>query len=292
VWLSMACEEHPGVQFQILQCRSCALRYLTPRPRISKIANYYASDYYSYVFHPMQSRRHMLKLYLWRMLRMLPPPSRPKLVHQQIRQALLALRGPVAHWTLPAPGMNACFIDLGSGAGDRLEIARDLGWQTCGVDLGVESLLTLRARGHLGIAADIQALPLGSKTCMYLNLSHTLEHVHDPVAVIEECRRVLQPGGIANIVVPNGGGWGASTYGVNYRGIDVPRHLYHFTPDTLKRTIAAGGLQVSSLNTTHNEWVLQQSRELAECGALPGKWQRYCLNQRLQGEIISAWCTS
>lgn len=290
VWLKTSCEEHPGVEFRIMQCCGCSLRYLTPRPGISKIASYYASDYYSYIFHPMRSRRHMLKMGIWRALRMLPPPSGPHQRQKLLRQAMLSLRGPVAHWTLPAPSKDGLFLDLGSGAGDRLEIARELGWTTCGIDLGVEGLVALRARGHLAVAANIQAIPLANETCRYINLSHSLEHVHNPVEVLSECARVLRPGGIVNIVVPNVEGWGVQTYGVNYRVLDVPRHIYHFSPSTLKKVAAAAGLRPVSLNTTPNAWVLQESRKLAGDGPLPTKSQERQLDRRLQGEIISLWC--
>lgn len=288
-WLSLPCEEHPGVEFHIVQCRECGLRYLTPRPVISRIGAYYASDYYSYVFHPMRSRRHMLKMGLWRLLGMLPPPARQGTLQRLIRQGLLAFRGPVAHWTMPPPA-DSMFLDLGSGAGDRLEIAREMGWTTCGVDLGVESLVALRARGHLAVAANMQALPLDAETSTYVNLSHSLEHVHDPVGVLRECGRVLEPGGIANIVVPNVGGWGVETYGINYRGLDVPRHLYHFTPDTLRGVAVAAGLRPIALYTEANAWVLQESQRLANGGPLPSRRQIRQLNRSLQGEIINLWC--
>lgn len=289
-WLAATCEEHPGVEFQIMQCRQCALRYLTPRPVIGRVAAYYAENYYSYVFHPMRSRRHMLKMATWRLLGMLPASGRAGGLRSLIRRAMLALRGPVAHWTLPAPRDGSRFLDLGSGAGDRLEIARELGWTTCGIDFGLQSLSALRNRGHMAVAANIQTIPLAAETCRYVNLSHSLEHVHDPLAVLSECHRVLQPGGIANILVPNAAGWGVETYGINYRGLDVPRHLYHFTPDTLEKVAVAAALRPVALNTEPNAWVLQESQKLADGGPLPSRRQTRRLNRRLQGEIISLWC--
>lgn len=292
-WLTARCPERPQETFPIVECSGCGLRYLSLRPSPASIATYYDSGYYSYSFHGVRPRSHRLKVRLWRAVRLLPPPREVSrwggMVHGLVRRAL----GPRAAWLLPAPTAGRRFLDLGSGAGERLELARDLGWETYGLDLGQQAVADAATRGHRTVAGDIQALPFAAQSLDYINLSHVLEHAYDPLQVLRECRRVVRESGVIQIVVPNAGGWGAGHYGEHWRALDVPRHLYHFTAATVRRLVEAAGLQVAVQRTLPDDWVLEESRATAgESTASPAdrkRWRR--LAGAGQGENLDTWCT-
>lgn len=50
--------------------------------------------------------------------------------------------------------------------------------------------------------ADIERIPYPDESVALIHAYHFLEHLHDPVAMLRECQRVLVPGGVLNIVVP------------------------------------------------------------------------------------------
>lgn len=50
--------------------------------------------------------------------------------------------------------------------------------------------------------ADHDPIPVDTESCSVIHAYHFLEHVEDPVLVLQECQRVLRPGGVINIVVP------------------------------------------------------------------------------------------
>src|SRR5262249_57546269 len=68
-----------------------------------------------------------------------------------------------------------------------------------------------------------------------------LEHVPDPVAAARRMLDWLAPGGLLIVEVPNAGGLGARLFGGAWAGLELPRHLSHFTPATLEAVIEKGG---------------------------------------------------
>ncbi|MEN6644836.1 MAG: methyltransferase domain-containing protein [Armatimonadia bacterium] len=293
LWLHAACPERPDELFDIVECKGCGLRYVNPRPEGEALAGYYAQDYYSYVFQGVRPRSHRLKVRLWRALGLLPPRERgPGWRWKAALFAVGALRGIRAVWAVPAQRAGARFLDIGGGAGERLELARDMGWQTFGLDMGEAAVGAAAERGHRMVAGDAQALPFADQSMDFVNMSHVLEHTLDPLRTLRECRRVLKQGGVAQITVPNTNAWTAQRYGAQWRALDVPRHLYHFTEDTVRRTAAEAGLLVVSLRTMADLWVWEESRKAAGEGP-PGavevrEWSDAA--RRGAGENLDVWC--
>ena len=73
---------------------------------------------------------------------------------------------------------------------------------------------------------------------------HVLEHVPDPVAMLRRMLAWLAPGGLAVVEVPNAGGAGARLFGRAWSGLDLPRHLWHFSPATLGVAVERAGGRV------------------------------------------------
>jgi len=77
-----------------------------------------------------------------------------------------------------------------------------------------------------------------------VTLWDVLEHVPDPSATIVEVHRVLKPGGVMIIQVPNPVSWQARLFGRYWAGYDAPRHLYSFPPEVLKNQLRDAGYEV------------------------------------------------
>ncbi|NPV45844.1 MAG: class I SAM-dependent methyltransferase [Armatimonadetes bacterium] len=280
----------------LVRCPVCGLLYTHPRPTPAAMPRYYESDYYSYQFHGVRPRSHRLKIALWRALGMLPPrprSSRPPALARWARALLTSQHGVAATWTLAAPCAEARFLDVGCGAGERLELARDLGWETWGVDLGEAAVRDAARRGHRTAVASAEALPFGDAIFDYLNLSHVLEHLYEPLEALRECSRLLRPEGVVQITVPNCAGWGARRYGPHWRAWDLPRHLYHFTVATLTALAERAGLRVAVTRTLTDEWVLQESRRAAGekvHGSLRPTYASRLRARRGDGENLDVWC--
>ncbi|MEO1654399.1 MAG: methyltransferase domain-containing protein, partial [Bacteroidota bacterium] len=77
-----------------------------------------------------------------------------------------------------------------------------------------------------------------------ISLWHVLEHVHRLSETLQKLKRMLDSGGKLLIAVPNHQSWEAGLYREYWAGYDVPRHLYHFSPDTMQRLLEKNGLGI------------------------------------------------
>lgn len=84
-------------------------------------------------------------------------------------------------------------------------------------------------------------------------LTHVLEHIHSINEILSDLYRCLKPNGILKIEVPNIESFDAKNFGEFWRHLDIPRHLYHFSPNTLKELLKKHGFIIKELNTFNNK---------------------------------------
>jgi cyclopropane fatty-acyl-phospholipid synthase-like methyltransferase len=88
---------------------------------------------------------------------------------------------------------------------------------------------------------------------------HALEHLHRINETLETTHRLLNPDGVMVIALPNLQSFDARHYGKHWIALDAPRHLWHFTPDTLGKLLEKHGFTVLDLgrwlpDTLYNLW--------------------------------------
>jgi SAM-dependent methyltransferase len=100
-------------------------------------------------------------------------------------------------------------------------------------------------------------------------MSHLIEHVYDPGALLEECYRILKPGGRVVIVTPNTQSVGHRMFGKYWRGLEPPRHIYLFSIASLKRLGSKAGFDILSARTTIRgaHWAYRDSRRIKAAAA-------------------------
>jgi Methyltransferase domain len=74
-----------------------------------------------------------------------------------------------------------------------------------------------------------------------ITLWHVLEHDGDPVRSLRQIAEWLRPGGLLIAEVPNAAGMIARLCGSSWLGWDLPRHLVHFAPSTLRQAAVRAG---------------------------------------------------
>jgi SAM-dependent methyltransferase len=255
--------EVPG-SFPLVGCDDCRCVYPDPRPAPESLPAAYPDDYYAYrepARHDLFSRRDT-PARLWYALRrgvlrtgygyehlggsgsLARTVGRLPLLRDRATYGLDALLHPFV------PG--GALLDVGCGAGDYLDLMRALGWErVVGVDASEAAVRALRhdlgIEGHLG---DVRDLGLPAETFDAASMSHALEHVDDPVAVLAEIRRLLRPEGRLAIVVPNVRSMLSRLLREHWLGLETPRHLVNLSPAGLRIAIERAGLRLDSLRTS------------------------------------------
>ena len=84
----------------------------------------------------------------------------------------------------------------------------------------------------------------------------TLDHLGDPLAILETCRRKLRPGGLLYLIVHNTDGLQAKIFGEKSPIVDV-EHIYLFNPATLEKAVAKAGFQAERVFPIVNSYPLE-----------------------------------
>lgn len=219
----------------VVRCRACGLCYTSPRPARGSMAAFYPDDYEPHQGRPKRRRA-------WR---------RPRVA--------IARHG------------EGRLLDFGCGHGSFLETMHSLGWEVLGVDFAETAVR--RIRGDLGLPAvlgDLFSAELAGRRFDLITMRHSLEHVHGPREMLEQARRLLVPGGRLMVWVPNVESLPARWFGPAWFGLDLPRHLVHFAPSTLRRMVTEAGFHVDrQWMVSHSSWVQRSARQARREGRLP-----------------------
>lgn len=141
-------------------------------------------------------------------------------------------------------------LEVGCGSGEWLTYMRGLGWRVEGVEPDPKAVEAARARGLNVRAGRLSEQRYPDGYADVICLIHVIEHLHDPLHTLQECRRVLKPDGRLVIATPNSASLGHGRFGSNWVSLDPPRHLMIFDPPTMRRLLDQAGFAVDLLKTT------------------------------------------
>jgi 2-polyprenyl-3-methyl-5-hydroxy-6-metoxy-1,4-benzoquinol methylase len=147
-------------------------------------------------------------------------------------------------------------LDLGCAVGVFLSMAKEEGWEVCGVDISEYAVARARERCQVevyaGELADV-GFPEGSFDV--ITMWDVLEHLVHPQAGLAETHRILKDDGILLLDTPNEGSLTRRVAHLIYRffggRIVYPAkslyhiyHRYYFSENTLRRILDASGFSV------------------------------------------------
>jgi 2-polyprenyl-3-methyl-5-hydroxy-6-metoxy-1,4-benzoquinol methylase len=218
-------------RFSLRRCTECRLVWLTPQPDDTEMRQYYGAGYGPY------------RLGASRLRRMAAP------VRELLALPYSARFGAPSQSEPPARG-DAKMLDVGCGPGLLMREMRRLGWEVWGIERD-ESAARAAARQagsderlFVGSIEDAE-YPAGTFTL--ITASHVLEHLRDPASALRAIRSWLHPDGELRMWIPNIDSIEARAFGRHWAGLDVPRHLFHFSRDTISRLLDALGFEVVSI---------------------------------------------
>ena len=136
-------------------------------------------------------------------------------------------------------------LDVGCGVGDSLVLFRALGFKVQGIDLNPRVVEVAQTRGLDVHCQPVEELAQRTESiCDVVVLSHLLEHVTDPLSVLESIGRILRPGGKLVVAVPNLNSRYRIRYGPHWINWYMPFHIFHFTEMSLRLVLERSGFVV------------------------------------------------
>lgn len=180
-------------------------------------------------------------------------------------------------------------LDVGSGKGRFVRVANDQHWNAYGYEPYQEASTSPKYR-NLFFSGDLDNLPLKDDSVDVVTMWHVLEHTADPLGTIQSVRRYLKEDGVLVIAVPNIESILAKLAKGLWYHLDVPRHLWHFSPKTLASLISSLGFEVISINYFSNQNVMSLWMSIGNMikSAYNYPWNIIRLNQNML-RTVSIW---
>jgi SAM-dependent methyltransferase len=207
--------------YPVLRCPDCGLEFVAPIPSSAELAAYYDRSY-----------------------------AVPLERYAAAENRNLARITELERWC-PTRGR---LLELGASYGHSLALARERGWDVVGVELSPTA--SAHARTHFGLTVfncDLADAPLADASFDAVIGWHVLEHVTDPKDQLRRLSRLLKPGGVLGLRVPNVESFGARVAGEWWPWMCPPAHLWFFSSATLPRLLQDCGFEISEVRTQRGD---------------------------------------
>jgi 2-polyprenyl-3-methyl-5-hydroxy-6-metoxy-1,4-benzoquinol methylase len=215
----------PG-EFTVVKCRTCGLMRTNPRPTVETIGFYYPDDYGPYLGTRVQQTNPKRMFDIKRSL----GPWIKSFFHSNT--TILPL--------LP-PGR---MLEIGCASGAFLHEMACKGWQVQGIEFSNKAAQAATRLGYHVHVGSIEAAPSPDEGFDLIVGWMTLEHLHDPIRSLNKLRDWAKPGAYLAISVPNAAALEFRLFKDAWYALQLPTHLYHYTPQSLEKILLAGGWKI------------------------------------------------
>lgn len=232
----------PGLA--LIRCRQCGLLRLDPLPSTEELAGCYPAEY-SNIYSEEETS-----------------PLKSTLIRIYNRRLMKSFER--------LAGNEADILDVGCSGGHLIGLLSDHkpGWRTTGVEMSGEAVEYGRAKGRNIIHGAIEDVDMEENSFDLILLSHLIEHVVDPRAMLAKLGRLARPGGKIIIETPDSDAFDRRLFGRYWGGLHFPRHTYLFNKNNMARMLTSLGLRASRAERTAHifGWALSLDNILAARG--------------------------
>ena len=246
---------HPG-DFGELICPVCGLIWLSPRPVREDMGAYYRHYYthWSAADSPPLVEPRRLLGGLRDMIRTMILCGYYGYPHSHSYHALCVLGKTLGRlrWMrlratneskglVPFCTKGGLLLDIGCGGGDFLWAMKRLGWNVLGVESDPQASALAQRRGLRVLSGPFEEVEIPGESVDHITMNHIIEHVYNPIAVMDKCYHLLKPGGTVVVCTPNAGSLGHRRFRTHWRPLEPPRHLYCHSPATMRTLLQRCG---------------------------------------------------
>lgn len=237
--------------YGIERCRRCGLIYANPRAPEERILARYTPEYFWHEYLPAAGA----------------PGGHVDLDFQDQRHAEM-----LAFIRRHAP-RGQRMLEVGTGAGLFLKAAQRAGWDAAGLELSPEGSAFARERLDLDVRTErAEAMSFPAASFDVAVMFDVIEHLFDPVAVLEATRRAVVPGGILVVSTPNYNALSRFVLGSQWAVLSPLEHVYYFTERTLTAMLRKGGWDRVVSERRFSGWGVLETMNYRYTHA-PGGWR-------------------
>jgi SAM-dependent methyltransferase len=193
--------------YRLERCASCGIVWLVSPPKPEEMAIHYSEDYHSAIGAAGEESAHR------------------RWARQRKMISKLAGKG--------------VLLDIGCSSGGFLSTMKGGRWKLYGIEM--EESMARKARAASGaevFVGDVLEAPYPDMAFDAITCFDVLEHVYSPRQFLMRVHEWLKPGGIFYAMMPNIDSWEAQLFGTCWYGLELPRHLFHFSQNSLRSLMA------------------------------------------------------
>ena len=224
----MTCTDHyaSGESFEVHRCVHCHFLFTQNVPSETEIGRYYQSP--DYISHTDTTKGLMNKVYHW------------------VRNYMLDKKAALVKRVSLLPNTGK-LLDIGTGTGYFSHAMQQRGWEVSAIEKSPQARQF--AKDHFGLLVDsedkLSSYP--AESFHVITLWHVMEHLEHLNETWERLKVMLKKEGTLIVAVPNYTSYDAQHYGAWWAAYDVPRHLWHFSPDTMKQFADKHGFECKEI---------------------------------------------
>jgi SAM-dependent methyltransferase len=198
-------------KFSLSKCDSCDFVFTNPVPSFKEIGAYYATEkYYS---HNSKSKGIISSIY------------------SGVREVNLKNKYKIVSEFKD----GGSILDIGCGTGEFLNYGKKKSWKVKGIEPNENARKFIQDNYGIDVEDEPGLKTLKNNSFDVVSMWHVLEHVYDLNDRMQSIKNLLKDDGVAIIALPMIDSPDSKKFGKHWAGLDVPRHLHHFSSATFEK---------------------------------------------------------
>ncbi len=263
------------VTYEVVKCAECGLVYTNPRPRFTEMSAYYPEEYHAhrkYLLGPFRNKITSLERLKSTIKEIVlrdcydysndnssyfsknHPQNISYFLNAKFIRKLIAIVFRNRAWqrqfvitAIPHFRKNGRLLDTGCGSGQYLYWMKQFGWDVAGVEIS-----SVASEGANDLALNVFCGQLSDahfpdRYFDVVTMWQAIEHLHDPKSVLDEVNRILKDDGLLLMGMPNIDSFEFFIFKHNWPALEIPRHLYQFSPSTITMLLTRTGFGVEKI---------------------------------------------
>lgn len=220
----LECSDHffTNEKFTLVECEQCEFVFVNPRPTENELSRYYESP--EYISHSATKKGLINTIYI------------------KVRKHTLKKKFTLVNKF--ATGKS--ILDIGCASGELLNEFKQNGWTALGIEPNENARKLAIENYRLQVEAEPYLNKIEKESFDVISMWHVLEHVSNLPDRMKQLSEIIKDSGILVIALPNRKSHDADFYKEFWAAYDVPRHLYHFSPENVEMLFSRYGFKLIS----------------------------------------------